>query len=230
MPLIQRLILLLAISLLFSFFGWGRRVLFPFQVFTTWIHECWHALMAMLLGASSIKITLSADGAGVTHYKIAPSRLRQGMIASAGYLGASASGCFIFFLAMNLGKPAELWNAQAMIWVLCGMIGLSLLFWIRNAFGWVSVSVLMALIFALNDPHVHPYAQEVLLFLSIQTALNALFDIRKLLALGSSKKTASDAHTMQKLFYLPYWFWAIFWLTLSIGMMFFTVHTALHLI
>lgn len=223
MLLSHRLYLLLGLSLTLSFFGWGRRILFPFQIFTTWVHECWHALVAMVLGGESIKITLATDGSGLTHYKIPSGRLRQAVIASAGYLGASATGCFIFYLALNVGKPSELWNLHSMVITFCALIVFTLLFWIRNAFGFFSVLLLGGAIAALNYSPFNRYAQEVFLFLAIQTALNALFDIRTLLSLGSSSKIASDAHTMQKLFYLPHWFWAISWLTLSMFMMYYTL-------
>ena len=224
MPLLHRLALLFALSLSLSFFTWGRRVLFPFQIFTTWIHECWHALMALLLGGNSIRITLAADGSGLTHYKIQKGKFRQAVIASAGYLGASASGCLIFFLAISAEHSTRYWSIHALVICLCVLIALSLLFWMRNAFGFFSTLLLGGALLSLNYSPMNQYAHEVLLFLAIQTALNALFDIRVLFSLGSGKKTASDAHTLQKLFYLPYWFWAFLWLGVSVAFMYGTAH------
>jgi len=223
MTLSLRLELLLGLSLILSFFSWGRRVLFPFQIFTTWVHECCHAVVALLLGGDAISITISPDGSGLTHYKIPPGKFRQAMIASAGYLGSSAGGCLILTLAVSAEKPSQYWSTHSMVIALCSLIGLSLLFWIRNAFGFFSALLLGGALATLNYSPMNQYAREVLLFLSIQTALNALFDIRTLFDLGSSKKNTSDAHVMQKLFYLPHWFWAISWLSISLLLMFWTV-------
>jgi hypothetical protein len=223
MTLIQRLSLLLGLSLSLSFFTWGRRVLFPFQIFTTWIHECCHGMAALILGGNSIRITLSSDGGGLTHYKIPSGKLRHAVIASAGYLGASASGCFIFFMAVSAERPSHLLNTHWLVISLGTLIGLSLLFWIRNPFGFFSVLILGGALVALNYPPMNHYAQEILLFLSIQTALNSLFDIRTLFAIGVHQKGVSDAHIMQNLFYLPHWFWAISWLTISMFMMYLTI-------
>ena len=223
MTLSLRLELLLGLSLVLSFFSWGRRVLFPFQIFTTWIHECCHAVTALLLGGSSIRITISPDGSGLTHYQITSGKIRQAIIASAGYLGASVCGCFIFLLAVGTEKLPHYWNVHSMVIFLCVLIGLSLLIWIRNAFGFFSTLILGGAIFALNYSPLDHYANEVLLFISIQTALNALFDIRMLLGLNSSKKNTSDAHILQKIFYLPHWFWAITWLSISMLMMYGTL-------
>ena len=128
--------------------------------------------------------------------------------------GASVTGCLILILTMK-NK-----NIPSITLTLSVLIGLSLVFWVRNTFGMISVFVLGAAIFALHEPPLNRYAHEVLLFLAIQTALNALFDIRTLFSLGSSKHTGSDAHTLQKLFYLPYWFWAMAWLCISLLVMY----------
>ena len=221
MTLRHRLELLLGLSLFLSFFSWGRRVLYPFQIFTTWIHECCHAITAALLGGEAISITLSSDGSGLTRYKITKGTLKHAIIASAGYLGASLSGCFIFFLAVSAEHSSRL-NIRSLVIFLCTAIVLSLAFWIRNAFGFFSLLVLAAALGALNFPPAHQYAHEVLLFLAVQAGLNALFDIRILFGLGSRGGT-SDAHTLQKLFYLPHYFWALAWLGLSISMMIWTI-------
>jgi hypothetical protein len=220
MTLHQRLALLLGISLLFSFFSWGRKILFPIQIFTTWIHECCHAFTAMVLGAEAIHITLSPDGSGLTHFKIPKGKVRHAIIASAGYLGTSLVGCLMFLLLLNTEKPNPILNIQSVIFIFSGIIGFSLLFWIRNLFGFISVLLLGGALASLTYPPLKPFAHEILLFLSIQTALNSLFDIRTLLALDSKKSNQSDAHTLQKLFYLPHWVWAISWLSMSLLLMF----------
>jgi len=226
MSLSNRLEILLGLSFVLSFFSWGRRVLFPFQIFTTWVHECCHAAAALFLGGEAISITISPDGSGLTKYKIPKGNLRYGLIASAGYPGASMGGCLIFYLAVSTEKNSHYWNAHSMIIFLCSLITLSLLFWVRNLFGFISTLLLGLALAALNYAPMEHYSHEILLFLSIQTALNALFDIRTLFGFKSSKSTISDAHVLQKLFYLPHWCWAISWLGLSLFMMFWTVqHT-----
>ena len=225
MALSHRLIISLAVSFLLSFFDWGNKALFPFKIFTTWLHECWHALIALILGATDIRIELNPDASGLTHYKIQDGKLKRACIACAGYLGASFSGCLILFLKVATEKHIEHWNIQAMITILCILITLSLIFWIRNLFGFLSTLILgIALGSLIYFPVLTPYSQPIILFLAIQTALNSLFDIRILFELKSSKGHMSDAHTLQKLFYLPHWVWAIAWLSISLMMMYFTLH------
>jgi len=223
MTLNHRLEVLLGISLLLSFFTWGRKILFPFQIFTTWVHECCHALISAILGGDSITIAISPDGSGLTHFKIPKGKIRHGIIASAGYLGSSLIGCLIFILAVSAEKSPQYWNIHSMVILLSALIGLSLLFWVRNVFGFISLFLLALAIASLNYSPLNHYAHEIILFLAIQTALNALFDIRTLFSITPSKGKMSDAHTLEKLFYLPHWFWAICWLSLSHFMMFWTI-------
>ena len=221
--LTHQLEFLFALSLILSFFSWGRRLLFPFQIFTTWVHECCHAMAALLLGGSSIRITIAPDGGGLTHFKIPSGRLRHGIVASAGYVGASLIGCLIFIVSVDAGRFRYAVSPHTLMISLCVCLGLTLLFWLRNGFGFISILVLTAALAGLSFSEYERYSKVVLIFLGIQTALNALFDIRILFSFGKTTGgVASDAHTLQKLFYLPYWFWAFLWMGLSLGMMYWT--------
>jgi hypothetical protein len=222
--LLYQLEILFAIAVVLSFFSLGKKVLYPFQIFTTWVHECSHAFTAAILGGSSIRITLSPDGSGLTHFKIPQGRFRHAIIASSGYVGASLIGCFIFIASIDGEKFRHELTPHALILALCACLALTLVFWIRNAFGWFSVLLLTTALTALAySPYAH-YSKTVLIFLGMQTALNALFDIRILFSLGTrSHGVASDAHTLQKLFFLPYWLWAFLWMGMSLGFMYVTI-------
>lgn len=217
--LLLKLEIFLGVSLLLSCFAWGKRILFPFQLFTTWVHECWHAGVALLLGGSHVTITLAPDGSGLTRFKIPKGRVRQSLVASAGYLGASVTGCLLFYLSSEMQNQVFHFSAHRILLALVCLIIFSLVFWIRNAFGIVSVSLMAASLGLLVYSPWRAYSKDVLIFLAVQTALNGLFDLKQLYSI----KGGSDAHTLKKYFYLPAWFWASLWLGLSIGLMAFTV-------
>ncbi len=227
MALSLQLIALLSISLFLSFFDFGRKLLFPIQVFTTWIHECCHALSAALLGGQAIRITLAPDGSGLTHYRISRGRLKQALIASSGYLGASAFGCALFYFTVHTQRSPIYSSPRTLAIILSVLIGLSLVVWIRNAFGFLSTVLLAVALAGLTYPPFTQYLHSILLFLAIQTALNALFDIRTLFSLGSQAKATSDAHQMAKLFYFPHWCWSFCWLIMSAAMMAWTVQKSI---
>jgi hypothetical protein len=209
----------LALSFGLSLLPFGQYLLYPFKLFTTWAHECSHALFARALGATITKITLSPDTSGLTLFRIPPGRLRQGIVASMGYLGSCALGCGIFYVSAR--HPGSL---NQLLVGLGGLMLLSLLAWVRGGFG-MSVTLLLGgslLALGLNAPALSPAAHAritglVIPFLAIQTALNSLFDLRVLF--GLSPRARSDAQAMSSLFWLPAGFWALLWIALSIGMM-----------
>jgi len=84
-----------ALCLGVSLTPWGPVLLYPFTLFTTWIHECGHAVMAVLVGGSVTSITIQPDTSGLTRSLVPASRLAQGLVASAGYLSASIVGCLL---------------------------------------------------------------------------------------------------------------------------------------
>jgi hypothetical protein len=79
-----RLWLAAAVCFGVSLMPWGPQILYPFTLFTTWVHECSHATAAVLLGGRVASITIQPDTSGLTRSLMPASRLAQGIVASAG--------------------------------------------------------------------------------------------------------------------------------------------------
>ena len=47
-----------AVSLVVSLTPWAQIILYPFKLFTTWVHECGHALMTVIVGGHVTSITM----------------------------------------------------------------------------------------------------------------------------------------------------------------------------
>jgi hypothetical protein len=204
----------LGASFALSLFPFGEYFLYPFRIFTTWAHECGHALTATLLGAHVRSISIFTDTSGLTEFTIAPGRLRESVIASAGYLSASLMGCFLLASTrLRISTTAVLYGVGALIF-------LSLVLWVRSFFGIVSVAIVGAALLYLGTAKASPWSVLALQFLAVQTALNAIFDIRTLFMLSARRQ--SDAETMHRLLLLPSWVWAGAWMGMSLAMLFFT--------
>lgn len=205
-----RLWIALALCIGASLTPWGPLILYPFTLFTTWIHECSHALIAVLLGGSVASITIQPDTSGLTRSLMPASRIAQGLVASAGYLGASIVGCFLL-AASRIER-----RARPILWSIGGFMLFTLVFWIRNLFGIVVVLCWAVALLALARARTaRGAAGFVVSVLGIQVALNAVFDIRMLFLV----RGASDAATMARLFLVPAWFWAAAWMAISILML-----------
>ena len=196
--------------LVVSLTPWGPLILYPFTLFTTWVHECSHAVAAVLLGGSVASITIQSDTSGLTRSLMPASRLAQGVVASAGYLGASIVGCFLMAAAR---VPRR---AKPILWGIGAFMLFTLVFWIRNAFGAIVVIGWAAVLLAIARKRASGgVAVFVLSVLAIQVALNAVFNIRELFLVSGP----SDAQTMARLFVAPAWFWASLWMGISVAML-----------
>ena len=206
-----------AISLGLSLTPWGQWLLYPFKLFTTWVHECSHAVLTLLMGGSVTAITIEPDTSGLTRSLMPSGRVAQGVVASAGYLGASVVGCFLLAAAR-----VEKW-ARVILWTVGALVLVTLVIWIRNLFGAVVVLAWGAALVALARKGTRQVSRFVLSVLAIQVALNSVYDIRALFLVAGGH---SDAETMARLFALPAWLWASAWMLMSVGMLVWTLRIA----
>jgi hypothetical protein len=198
------------VSLVVSLTPWAGFLLYPFKLFTTWVHECGHAVATLLVGGRVTSITIAPDTSGLTQSLVPAGRMARGFVASAGYLGAAAVGC----LLMAATRVAK-WGHVILLSIgVCMLV--TLVLWMRNLFG---VVVVLAWGVALVTFARRSMAHAVRFFLSllaIQVALNSVYDIRVLFLID---RRQSDAATMEALFLLPSWVWATTWMLMSVTML-----------
>jgi len=195
-----------ALSLGLSLSPWGHTALYPFKLFTTWIHECGHAAMTVILGGSVTSVTLEPNTSGLTRSLVPSGRIGQGLVASSGYLAASVMGCLLLTAARVQKRTRPILFGAAVFMLL------TLVLWIRNLFGFAAVLAWAAFLIVLARRGTGRIPRFVLSLLAIQVALNAVYDIRILFLLEGAP---SDAETMARLFLLPAWFWATTWMVTS---------------
>jgi hypothetical protein len=198
------------LSLGLSLTPWGTFALYPFKLFTTWVHECGHALMAVVLGGRVDAILIEPDTSGITRSFMPAGLIARGCVASAGYLGASVVGCLLM-AASRLER-----QARAIVWTVGALMLFTLVMWIRNLFGFVVVLAWGGTLVALARTAGRHASRFYLSFLAIQVALDSVYDIRVLFGVDGGH---SDAETMARLFLLPAWLWASAWMLMSIGML-----------
>jgi peptidase M50B-like protein len=199
-----------AVSLAVSLTPWAPFILYPFRLFTTWVHECGHALMTVLVGGRVLSITIEPDTSGLTRSFAPASRVARGLVASAGYLGAALVGCVLM-----TATRVEKW-AHVILLSLAVCMLLTLVFWMRNPFGFGAVLAWSVALVALGRTGTGNAPRLLLSLLAIQVALNSVYDIRVLFLIDRGQ---SDAATMARLFLLPSWVWATAWMLMSVAML-----------
>jgi hypothetical protein len=199
-----------AVSLIVSLTPWAPVLLYPFKLFTTWVHECAHAAMTVLVGGRVSSITIEPDTSGLTEGLVPVGRLARGLVTSAGYLGAAVVGCLLI-----AATRVEKW-AHVILLSLGAVMLVTLVLWVRNLFGFVVVLAWGVALVALARNGTGNAPRFLLSLLAIQVALNSVYDIRVLFLID---RDGSDAATMARLFLLPSWAWATAWILMSVAML-----------
>jgi hypothetical protein len=203
-------------------------LLTPVTQFVVMIHECSHAIVAVLTGGHPA-VTIVSDGMG--HGGI--TQTNGGWIfftAQAGYLGTAMFGCLLIWL----GQFPK-YSRYILMGIGWAMILSSLIFITPSIFSfttWFSGLLSMAWGLAIGiaciimGKKLKPLtANLVLLFLAVQTALNSISLAWLLIphSLGMAGAGFTDATIMQQCFFIPAAFWAFWWIFLSVGMLLLTV-------
>jgi hypothetical protein len=81
----------------------GRYLLYPFRIFSTWVHEMCHGIASILMGGSISKLEIFKDGSGLA-YTRTPGDWRKAFVSSGGYPGTAVTGCILLlFRRTTLG-------------------------------------------------------------------------------------------------------------------------------
>lgn len=199
-----------AVSLVVSLTPWAQFLLYPFRLFTTWVHECGHALMTVLVGGRVTSITIQPDTSGLTRSLVPAGRVARGLVASSGYLGAAVVGCLLM-----AATRVEKWAHVILLGIGAFML-LTLVLWMRNFFGVGVVLAWSVVLIVLARGGIANARRFLLSLLAVQVALNSVYDIRILFLIDRGR---SDADTMARLFLLPSWAWATSWMLMSVAML-----------
>jgi len=189
-------------------------ILYPFTIFSTWIHELCHGLSAIVVGGSISKIMIYPDTSGLAYTAANPNR--RGFIASAGYQGTAVIGCLLLLFRRTKRGP----RTGTMIIALLMII--SCCAWIRNIFGFVFIFCFGLILLGIAWKLPSCYMRDVYIVLAVTCSLNAITSIHDLFGSnyqinGSTSDTVStDAHTMSDVVGGSYLVWAILWLFLAL--------------
>ena len=139
--------------------------------------------------------------------------MASGLVASAGYLGASIVGC-VLMAATRVER-----RARSILYGVGAFMLVTVVVWMRNLFGVVVVLVWGLALVTMARRRMANALRFILSLLAVQVALNSVYDIRVLFLVNGP----SDAATMARLFLLPAWFWAATWMLMSVAMLWWTL-------
>ncbi len=202
-------------------------LVYPLQLFATFIHEGSHVLATVLTGNSVQSLTVSPDTSGVV-WSQTSGWFSQLFISSAGYLGTTAFGTMLLvWMRYNYSSRNALYFSSGFIGIMTVLFGLLMPVWnvfsLRVSLGSVaftviSGAVLAAGLFALARFGTIKWINFGLAFLAVQCLLNAFFSLVELFFITASTEAHSDAVNMANATGLPPIAWVFIWIGISIAM------------
>lgn len=176
------------ISFLITFLFWDSSIMpfnlhllfTPLRLYTTAIHEAWHAIMALITGGTILEIKLNLDGSGSVTHAGGISILTT----PAGYIGTSLTGALLI-LSSSKEKTAKL-----LLWSICSIVMLLGLFNLGSIFGIAFISAILLSIGIIYATIKTGFSSHIAIFLGTVLAINSIQDI-KIIVFQSTYK--SDA-------------------------------------
>jgi hypothetical protein len=167
-----------AITIVIVYIIWNIRelnfILYPHQLFNTYVHESGHALAALLTGGQVGSFSVSFDTSGVTR----SSGGWRWLILPAGYLGSGLFGSLLFY---TINRFHGLINSIAVA-LGVAMASFTVLFSGGDILALV-IGVGMGMALLALGLKSHPFFSMLLLnILAVSTALTACFDLRYLMS------------------------------------------------
>jgi hypothetical protein len=229
-PQAMTLLLAATLSVVLWFIPYAEVLTYPFRIFVTFIHEGGHALAALLTGNSVASLSVAMNGEGET-YTTHGGLISNVLIASSGYLGSMIFGALLLVLIRKaVAARIVLLSCAVLVFGLTMIFGLFKPMFAFNTwsgipftlFAGTLISVGLVLIARFASARVATFFVS---FLAVQCVLNALFDLKTVFFLSSPfvMGAQTDAVNMAQATGIPSIFWAVLWIGLALGILWFAM-------
>lgn len=204
-----------AASLVLPRIPWGLTVLYPFALLSTWAHEMGHGLAGELVGGRFERLVLMRNLGG---YALVA---RDGgaesvFVSAAGLLGPAVAGAAMIWMS------ARERIARYALAALSVLILISVLVWVRGAFGFFSMLAIGVVLAAIAFKAPTIVRVVVAGFIGVQFCL-ASWSGRDYMFTKNFQRDGetlnSDTQNIAEEWFLPYWFWGGLVLAISLAIM-----------
>jgi len=207
-----RLLLATVLILIFMNIPYVRYVMYPFDIFATWVHEFCHGMAAIMTGGKINQLLIFSDTSGLAYTTTSCCRP---FVVSAGYQGTAVFGFLLLLFRRTKRGP----RTGAMVLGLTMIISLAI--WIRNAFGIVIILVLGLALCASAWKLPSFWIRNLYVSVAVTTTMNSITNVRDLFGQNqyvNGQPSSTDAHTMADLVGGSSGIWASVWLIFSLLM------------
>lgn len=214
--------LVLGVALIVSLAIWAipgaNVVLVPVRPYVTFVHEGWHAFVAIATGGHVGSVRLfGIFGGGVTELSGGATLL----IASAGYVGSAITGAVFLFL---LPRPRALRVAVAVQYMWLAVVAV---LWDHDLNAWLYLIGFGLVLYVLAAKLPDEGFALVMGFLALQLALAVVGDLRTLLLISAFSAAHSDALVAAQATSTPRIIWATLWSIIALALLLWALRSAL---
>lgn len=209
------------------YFPFANYVVYPLQLFATFVHEGSHVLATLMTGGSVQSLTVSPDTSGVV-WSMTNSWLSQLIVSSAGYLGTTLFGILLLvWFRFNYSSRNALYFSSAFVGIMTVVFGLLAPLWnllslkvgaLSIGFTVISGAVLSVGLFAIAKYASMKWVNFSIAFLAVQCLLNAVFSLKDLFLISATTDAQSDAANMAAATGIPAIAWVLIWIIGSVIM------------
>ena len=193
-------------------------ILYPFMIFSTWVHEMCHGMAAVFVGGGISKLMVYKDGSGLCYTWTSGEDWKRAIVSSAGYNGTALIGCVMLLMRRTRRGPTVGLIAMGLAMLL------SCALYVRNIFGVVTVTGIgvFSVICGWKLPvrkllYLYSFMAACCSFNALD-AMNDLMDIQPGEAYVNGQESSTDAHSVADLIGMTYGFWAFLWLLFGLIM------------
>ncbi|NNE65699.1 MAG: M50 family metallopeptidase [Pyrinomonadaceae bacterium] len=230
-PQLKLLILATLLSVGIWFASWyfpvARYLVYPLQLFATFVHEGSHVLAALMTGGSVQSLTVSPDTSGAV-WSMTNSWLSQMITSSAGYLGTTFFGILLLvWFRYKFSSRNALYLTSGFVGVMTLVFGLLAPMWnfltTKVGIGSVLFTVISGVLlsgglFAIGRYAPLKWVNFSIAFLAVQCLLNSFFSLKTLFFISATTDSHSDAMNMAQATGIPAIAWVMLWIVVSIVM------------
>lgn len=229
-PQVNLLVLATIVSFALWIASWfiplASYVVYPLQLFATFIHEGGHVLATILTGNSVQSLTVSPDGSGAV-WSQSTGWLSQLFISSAGYLGTTAFGAALLaWIRFGYSSRYALYASSAFVGILTVLFGIFAPIWnlLANVtFGSLLFTIFSGAVLTIGLAAVArnanlKWVNFALAFLAVQCLLNSIFSLLELVLISTMTSAHSDAANMAAATGIPGIVWVLIWMGISLLM------------
>jgi Peptidase M50B-like len=229
-PQAMTLLIATAISVVLWFIPYAEVLTYPFRIFVTFIHEGGHAIAALLTGNSVESLSVAMNASGET-YTTQGGLFSQVFISSAGYLGSMLFGALLLILIRkSVAARLVLLGSAILVFALTMIYGLFKPLFVSGAWAGIPFTLFAGLfltvaLFLIARFSSRKVASFFVSFLAVQCVLNALFDLKTVFFLSApfGAVVPTDAVNMARSTGVPAIFWAVMWIVLALGILWFAM-------